>query len=225
MFKVAAAAAAAVSAGFVAMGGWAVVTVKDVPAYFVAGQRYTVEFQVRQHGRTLLSDLDPHLVVSTSSPRMGGPGGGADAQQISAKRRGGAGTYAATFTAPETTELYLVINSGFGTSNLRLYPIPVLSPGAAPLAVAPEARGRALFVAKGCNVCHANADLTDRPDNQQIAVGPDLGGRRLARALVMQRVKNPNSQVMPDLQLSDAEVEALAAFLSPQVLQSSSRPD
>src|SRR2546426_455182 len=39
--------------GLSAMGGWAVVTVKDVPEYFFAGQQYTIEFQVRQHGRML----------------------------------------------------------------------------------------------------------------------------------------------------------------------------
>jgi mono/diheme cytochrome c family protein len=73
-------------------------------------------------------------------------------------------------------------------------------------------RGRVLFVAKGCNACHSNSDLTDRPDNQQIKAGPELGGRRLARELVIQKVKNP-SETMPDLGLSDAEAAAIAAFL------------
>src|SRR3954469_583300 len=45
--------APALIAGLTTMGGWAVVTVKEVPEYFVAGQSYTLEFQVRQHGRTL----------------------------------------------------------------------------------------------------------------------------------------------------------------------------
>src|SRR3989442_899579 len=43
--------AAALVAGGVAMGGWAVVTAKDLREYFVAGQQYTIEFKVRQHGR------------------------------------------------------------------------------------------------------------------------------------------------------------------------------
>jgi len=51
--------AAVLLTGFVAMGGWAVVTVRDLPEYLVAGQQYTIEFQVRQHGRTLLSGLRP----------------------------------------------------------------------------------------------------------------------------------------------------------------------
>ncbi len=52
---------AALTAGLVPMGGWAVVTVKDLPEYFVAGQQYTIEFQVRQHGHGARSGpTDPH---------------------------------------------------------------------------------------------------------------------------------------------------------------------
>jgi cytochrome c553 len=71
-----------------------------------------------------------------------------------------------------------------------------------------------LFVAKGCNTCHANSDLTNRPENQVITVGPELGARHLAREYVVQKMKNPASQVMPDLGLSDADVAAIAVFLS-----------
>jgi len=204
---------AALTAGLVAMGGWAVVTVKDLPEYFVAGQQYTIEFQVRQHGRHLLGDLEPELIVSTSAPRLGGLFGSANEQRIRAAARGAEGTYAAIFTAPTTGQVYLRIKSGFGASDLRLYPAPVVVPSTTPAAMAQADRGRVLFVAKGCNACHSNSDLTDRPDNQQIKVGPELGGRRLARELVIQKVKNPASETMPNLGLSDAEAAAIAAFL------------
>ncbi|MGH7520474.1 MAG: c-type cytochrome [Gemmatimonadales bacterium] len=207
---------AALTTGLVAMGGWAVVTVKDLPEYFVAGQQYTIEFQVRQHGRHLLGDLEPELIVSTSAPRLGGLFGGANEQRIRAAARGaqGGGTYAATFTAPSTSQVYLRIKSGFGGSDLRLYPAPVVAASTTPPALAQADRGRVLFVAKGCNACHTNVDLTDRPDNQQIKAGPELGGRRLARELVIQKVKNPSSENMPNLGLSDAEAAAIAAFLA-----------
>jgi cytochrome c551/c552 len=74
-------------------------------------------------------------------------------------------------------------------------------------------RGQILFVAKGCNTCHANIDLANRPDNQGITAGPELGGRHLAREYVIQKLKNPG-QDMPDLGLSDAEANAIAAFLN-----------
>ena len=69
--------APALLTGFIAMGGWAVVTVKDLPEYFVAGQQYTIEFQVRQHGRTLLSGLRPELVIERGDSGCRDPSGGA----------------------------------------------------------------------------------------------------------------------------------------------------
>src|SRR6266496_1499624 len=164
--------AAALIAGLVAMGGWAVVTVKDLPEYFVAGRQYTLEFQVRQHGRTLLSNLQPRLVVSTSARRLGGIVGGKDETTIPAVAKSAAGTYAVTFTAPAAERVFLTIQSGFGNNKLRLYPQPVMT------------------------------------------VGPELGGRDLAREYVIQKMKNPASQIMPDLGLTDAEAAAIAAFLS-----------
>jgi cytochrome c551/c552 len=138
--------------------------------------------------------------------------GAANEQRIRAGARGAEGTYAATFTAPATGQVYLRIKSGFGASDLRLYPAPVVAANTTPRAMAQADRGRVLFVAKGCNACHSNSDLTDRPDNQQIKAGPELGGRRLARELVIQKVKS-SSEAMPDLGLSDAEAAAIAAFL------------
>jgi len=204
----------AVVAALIAMGGWAVVTVKDLPEYFVAGRQYTIEFRVRQHGRTLLNDLHPRLIVSTSDRHLGGLLAGKDATTIPAAARRGEGTYAVTFTAPAAERVFLTIQSGFNANELRLYPQPVIAAGASRAAMAPRDRGQMLFVAKGCNACHSNIDLADRPENQGITAGPELGGRHLAREYVIQKVKNPASQNMPDLGLSDAEAAAIAAFLS-----------
>jgi len=197
--------APALLTGFVAMGGWAVVTVKDLPEYFVAGQQYTIEFQVRQHGRTLLSGLRPELVIASPAARE---------VVIPAVARSAAGAYAVTFTAPAAGVVRLTIRSGFGNNELRLYPQIVVAAGGSRPALLARDRGQMLFVAKGCNTCHANSDLTDRPENQVITVGPELGGRHLAREYVIQKMKNPASQVMPDLGLSDADVAAIAVFLS-----------
>jgi hypothetical protein len=192
--------ASALIAGFVTMGGWAVVTVKDLPEYFVAGQQYTIEFQVRQHGRTLLSGLRPQLVMNEVT--------------IPAVSRSAEGTYAVTFTAPAPGQLSLTIRSGFGNTELQLYPETVVAAGTSRPAIVARDRGQMLFVAKGCNTCHSNIDLVNRPDNQAaLTVGPELGGRHLARELVIQKLKNPASQIMPDLGLSDAEASAIAAFL------------
>jgi cbb3-type cytochrome c oxidase subunit III len=196
---------AAIVAGFITMGGWAVVTVKDLPEYFVAGQQYTLEFQVRQHGHTLLSGLRPELVIAPPAARE---------VVIPAVARSAEGTYAVTFTAPAAGDVRLTIRSGFGNNELRLYPQTVVAAGSSRPPLAARDRGQMLFVAKGCNTCHANSDLTNRPENQVITVGPELGARHLAREYVVQKMKNPASQVMPDLGLSDADVAAIAVFLS-----------
>ena len=208
--------AAALVAGVVAVGGWAVVTVKDVPEYFVAGKQYTIEFQVRQHGRTLLSGLHPSLVVGTSDD------GGTTVPAVATGADGG-GTYAATFTAPAAGRVFLTIRSGFMSTEVRLYPTTVVAAGDAPPAMQPRERGQALFVAKGCNTCHANADLVNRPDNYSLAVGPALGGRQLATEYVVQKVKHPNSQIMPDLGVSDADAAVIAAFVSASPQRSADR--
>ena len=205
---------AALTAGLVAMGGWAVVTVKDLPEYFVAGQQYTIEFQVRQHGRTPLSDLHPSLVVSSSERRLGGLMSGKGETTIPATRRPTEGTYAVTFTAPASEQVFLTIKSGFMNSQLRLYPQPVVAAGGSRPEMNSRDRGQVLFVAKGCNTCHANTDLRNAPENYALAVGPALGGRHLAREYVIQKVKNPNTELMPDLGLTDAEAAAIAAFLN-----------
>jgi cytochrome c551/c552 len=196
---------AAIVAGFVAMGGWAVVTVKELPEYFVAGHQYTIEFQVRQHGRTLLNDLHPSLVIGTSDRKH--------EATVPAVARSSAGTYAVTFTAPNAERVFLTIKSGFMNTQLRLYPQTVVAAGGSRPAMNASERGQILFVAKGCNTCHANIDLANRPDNQGITAGPELGGRHLAREYVIQKLKNPG-QNMPDLGLSDAEANAIAAFLN-----------
>jgi mono/diheme cytochrome c family protein len=183
-------------------GGWAVVTVQDLPEYYVAGQEYTIEFQVRQHGHNLLTGLEPRLVLASSQRRLGGLMGGKDETVIPAVARGN-GTYAVTFTAPAVERLFLTIKSGFGSSEARIPAQPVARRGTAAPVVTAAQRGEVLFTAKGCNVCH-----------QDIQVGPALMGRQLARDLVVQKIKNPNSQVMPDLGLSDAEANAIAAFLA-----------
>jgi cytochrome c551/c552 len=88
-------------------------------------------------------------------------------------------------------------------------------------------RGALLFATKGCIGCHTHAAFP----NARMQVGPELTGLPLraatrvpgldARSYVRQSLREPgaysaassSTAVMPDLDLSDAEVEALSAFL------------
>ena len=48
-------------------GGWAVVTVDDLPEYLVAGKPVTLSFVVRQHGVTPLDGLKPRITMRNGS--------------------------------------------------------------------------------------------------------------------------------------------------------------
>ena len=87
-------------------------------------------------------------------------------------------------------------------------------------------RGALLFAVKGCIGCHMHAAIP----TARMQVGPDLTGLALragatvagvdAAAYVRQSLRDPgayrassSTTLMPDLRLSDDEVEALTAFL------------
>jgi cytochrome c551/c552 len=89
-----------------------------------------------------------------------------------------------------------------------------------------SARGALLFATKGCIGCHTHASLR----NARVQIGPDLthladrAATRVAgldaRAYVRQSIREPGAYrvtgytaVMPDLGLSDEEIESLVTFL------------
>lgn len=85
-------------------------------------------------------------------------------------------------------------------------------------AIAPEEMGEALFVAKGCTTCHAHEALVIT-QTAVSAIGPDLTYYRgdpdfLRRWLAEPRRIRPNT-LMPNLELSEQEIETLVDFLSP----------
>ena len=93
-------------------------------------------------------------------------------------------------------------------------------------AVAIAGRGALLFATKGCTGCHTHASFP----NARMQVGPDLtavadrAGTRVtgldARAYIRQSLREPGayrvagySALMPDLGLTDEQIDALTAFL------------
>jgi cytochrome c551/c552 len=96
-----------------------------------------------------------------------------------------------------------------------------------PAAAITVERGALLFTTKGCIGCHTHAAFP----SARMQVGPELTGLPLraatrvagldARAYVRQSLREPgaysaassSTAVMPDLKLSDEDVEALTAFL------------
>ena len=193
-------------------GGWAVVTVKDVPEHAVAGQPVTLTWVVRQHGEEVLKGLEGARVVA----RAGG-------QEIVADglRSYPAGLHSARLTLPRAGAWTVVVHSGFGDSRTA-FPLRVVDAGSGRVAAAPEAeRGRQLFLAKGCVTCHSHAGSAAPSETVRGRVGPDLTDRRfpadyLAKFLADPSVKTvwASSNRMPDLELAPREIAALVSFLN-----------
>lgn len=50
----------------VCAGGWAVITLDELPTGVVAGEPFTIGFTVLQHGRTPMTDLEPTVTAKLS---------------------------------------------------------------------------------------------------------------------------------------------------------------
>ena len=189
-----------------AYGGWATISVEDLPDYGVVRQPLTLTFSVRQHGFSKLSNLEPRVEAR-------GAGTNAAAVAVPGKEEG---QYTARLVLPQAGEWTITIQSGFMNSKVTLEPMQVIGASAqAPAALAPADRGRRLFVAKGCVTCHVHGDVKG---SGLVAVGPDLTNRRLAPEYLQRFLADPSmtgsANRMPNLNLKQAEIAALIAFLN-----------
>ena len=187
-------------------GGWAAITVEDLPDYGVVRQPLNLTFTVRQHGVTKLKGLEPRVEARVS-------GATAAAVAEPAKEEG---TYTARLVLPEAGDWTITIHSGFGNSRVTLVPMQVIEPAApAPAALPAAERGRRLFAAKGCVTCHLHRELGG---SGVVAVGPELTNRRLAPEYLQRFLADPSitgsSNRMPNLNLKQPEIAALIAFLN-----------
>jgi len=185
-------------------GGWAAITVEDLPDYGVVRQPLNLTFTVRQHGVTKLSDLEPRVEARGA--------GTAAAVAVPTKEEG---QYAARLVLPQAGEWTITIHSGFGPSRVTLVPLTVIDAGAqAPAALPAADQGLRLFVAKGCLTCHLHRDVKG---SGTVAVGPELTNRRLAPEYLQRFLADPSmigsANRMPNLNLKQAEIAALIAFL------------
>jgi mono/diheme cytochrome c family protein len=186
-------------------GGWAVVTLNDFPDYVVAGKPMSVSFTVRQHGQTLLSGMQPIVSATNSSGLV------VKAEAKAARARG---EYNAALKFPDAGEWTITIVSGFNDNKITLPVMKVIASGAAvPAAFSPVTRGLRLFAAKGCVGCHRHVEVNPErtPFNQF-----DLTGKRFAPEYLVKFLADPSIKPaeMPNLNLKQDEIEALAAFIN-----------
>jgi Cytochrome c len=189
-------------------GGWAVVTVEDLPEQFVAGQPTTLTFSVRQHGMRLIGGLTGGVSARSGSRYV----------EAAAKAKD-TGYYTATLTLPAAGEWTVTVHSGFLTSATQLLPINVVAAASVSPALPAEHRGRQLFVAKGCNSCHYHGSISTPPSGPT-TLGADLTDKRYSDVLLAKILTDPSilpaagSFGMPDLNLRQQEVAALVAFIN-----------
>ena len=190
------------------MGGWATITVEDLPDHIVAGRPVEFTYTVRQHGVERLRGLKGRVEARL----------GRLERTVPSEASNRAGQYTATLTLSEPGNWTVLIRSGFGNSNSKLLPIRVVAATDQVATMAPAERGRNLFVAKGCAGCHTHQSVGEATLAE---IGPDLTSPRfqtdyLAKYLKDPSIKTPTSdnRRMPNLELKEPEIAALVAFVN-----------
>lgn len=192
-----------------AFGGWATITLDDLPETVVASQPVTLSFVVKQHGLTPLGRLTPSVTATDGKTTV-------DAT-VSA---GATGRYSSRLVLPRAGEWSITVQSGFMNAQVKLPPVRALSPSSpAPAPRTLAERGERLFVAKACVTCHVHRAVAGL-GNTSIEVGPELTPKRydaeyLERFLIDPSIaRSPGRPDMPRPVLSPAELTALVAFIN-----------
>jgi len=195
-------------------GGWAIITLKDLPDYVIAGKPINLTFAVRQHGVTLLAGLDPSVRAKAPSGLV---------TEVPARASANRGEYTAALSLPEPGEWTITIASGFGESAVTLPSLRVVSGGTTlPAPFAPATRGVRLFTAKGCIGCHRHVEVNPQRSTEARF---DLTGKRFPPEYLKKFLADPSIKPaeMPNLKLTDSEIDALAAFINKAVMKQQAR--
>lgn len=212
LLQLTAVTAVALGATAYTFGGWAVITVEDLPEYVTAGQPTKLSFVVRQHGMTPLGGLNPTVIVrDAKDPKT--------ESRVAVAPTVATGHYTADVVVPRAGNWTITVNSGFMNVQSTLYPIAAIAPGsAAPAVQRPVDRGQQLFVAKGCVTCHVHAAVEG---SGIVKTGPNLTPKRYQAEYLAKYLADPsiartpgNQNVMPKLELKPTEIAALTAFIN-----------
>jgi cytochrome c2 len=221
-------------------GGWAVVTLDELPIGALAHEPLTIGFMIRQHGQTPWQSESVRVYASNEASGK--------TLSVRAAPEGEPGHYVATLTFVEAGSWNWSIESGLGpglqpmpslivtdqsqasgtslptvvwTSGIRLgaahhaarLGINGLSPSSAQ-------HGQDLFLAKGCVVCHTHSAVSEeRQGFEGFQIGPNLTHLTLDAEYLHRWLKDPSAvkpaTAMPTLGLNDSEIDSLVAFLQP----------
>jgi hypothetical protein len=200
---------------------------KDFPDFAVAGKPLNLTFTVREP-REPLANLQPNIRATfCPSPCSTGLAIYANVPLANARAKAGAATgeYTAVLIFPEPGDWVITIDTDLAGASVPP-PLKVIFPGTpAPTPFLPATRGLRLFTAKGCYGCHFHEEV-----NGGRAYGPDLTGKRFAPEYLKKFLADPSitpvpemvcsrsvcgsPYPMPNLNLKDAEIEPLIAFIN-----------
>jgi len=197
-------------------GGWAVVTLDTLPVKVVANQPLTIGFMVRQHGVTPMDGLKALLVFQREGEQNN------KALVFDAMPAGSKGHYTATISLPAAGAWRWRIEAFNMLHNMPN--LTAVSIAAQPTATSRRValteqiqQGEDLFLAKGCATCHIHAAVVSKVE-MTIDIGPNLTYRKLDPDYVRIWLKDPSkvkpTTKMPNLNLGQTEIDALAAFLT-----------
>jgi mono/diheme cytochrome c family protein len=201
---------AALGAATVLAGGWAVITVDDLPEYVQAGEPFTIAYTVRQHGQHLIDGLSGRIDAAAGERRV----------TTTAERGSAKGQYTASLTLPAAGEWSVTIHGGFGSLSTVTLPILAVTRGAArPEPLDAATRGRQLFAAKGCVTCHR---VDGKTTAAATSYGPVIVPQKYQSAYLAHALANPSIMPaapnaafrMPNLGLRPAEIDALVSFIN-----------
>jgi len=193
----------------VRMGGWAVVSVEDVPDHLVVGKPTALTFQVRQHGEHPMEGLKPEIQARKGFSRVTG--------RVWEGPKGA--TYRASITVPEPGDWQITIGPNFGRSKGELLPMRAADSTETPAALGEAERGRRIFAARGCVTCHVHRELDIK--GEVSGAGPELTNKRFAASYLAQfladpsiKPASPNTGRMPNPRLHPMEIASLVAFIN-----------
>jgi hypothetical protein len=214
-------------AGFVALlslvtvayaGGWDLITVKDFPDFAVAGRTLELTFTVWVPSLEPLTGLHPVVRATHAKAR---------AVRAIAKASAAPAEYTAELILPEPGDWVIAFDTEY-ESAASLPPLKVIAPGTpAPTQFSLTTRGLRLFTFKGCNGCHLHPEVKEGR-----LYGPDLTGKEYATEYLKRFLADPGTTpapeevwskdrsyggspyAMPNLNLKDAEIEALVGFIT-----------
>lgn len=194
-------------------GGWAVVTLKDVPEYMVAGKPVSLTYAVRQHGVHLTPGLSGWIEARAERGEV---------VKALATPASDTGYYLAKLTLPTPGAWTVTVVSGFLDSRSAPVAMRVVATGDRAVNLSGAERGKVLFAAKGCISCHTHTAVSPKT-----GFAPDLSSPRFAAAYLETFLADPSIKApsrpglaMPNLQLTHGEIGALVAFLSAEPKQS-----